>query len=272
MIGFEKWHGCGNDFVLIDAIGHPELKEIEPTISVEMCRRSFGIGADGVLLVYRNSDRSLGMRMINPDGSVGGMCGNGLRCAMLFAHRHGYAAGSANFETPTRCVQTEMVGTAVRVDMGRYSVRREDLGMIPGGPDPFIEASFELGGKTTVGTAVSMGNPHLIIFRDPDPSLDVEGPIYENCPLFTDRANVHFATAEGSSRVSITTWERGAGATLACGSGACAVAVAGLLTGRTEARVTIAAPGGELEIEVTEPGNVWMTGPATHVFDGFWPK
>lgn len=270
MIPFTKMHGIGNDFVMLDT-----LRDGAPTgdlaeLSKRLCDRRFGIGGDGLILVERAEEAPFRMRMFNPDGSESEMCGNGIRCfARLLADR-GYASqGAVPVATGAGILSVEILETgSVRVDMGPYRLTRGEIGITGDPAADFREQS--VGGF--VGTAVSMGNPHLVIFREDVQAIDLEfeGPKLEHDRLFPRRINVHFAQVEDRTHLVQRTWERGAGVTLACGTGACAVAVAGYLTGRSEARTTIRLPGGSLEIDVQPDGRVFMTGPAVTVFEGAW--
>lgn len=270
MIPFVKMHGIGNDFVMLDTLrdGSPSGDLAE--LSRRLCDRRFGIGGDGLILVERAEEAPFRMRMFNPDGSESEMCGNGIRCfARLLADR-GYAGeGAVPVVTGAGVLTVEILADGqVRVDMGPYRLKRGEIG-ITGNPDEEFREQ-PVGGY--VGTAVSMGNPHLVIYRDDASKIDLEfeGPKLEHDRLFPRRINVHFAQVESRTQLVQRTWERGAGVTLACGTGACAVAVAGFLTGRSERKVAVRLPGGSLEIDVREDGRVLMTGPAVTVFEGTW--
>lgn len=286
-VPFSKFHALSNDFVVIDALREPALAGLDWTgIARRVCRRHESVGADGVLVVSRDADAHAAMRIVNADGSEGGMCGNGLRCvARLLVEGHG-AAPSLRIRTPRG-----VVGVACEMERGRFIGATVEMGeplLAPAdipvrcdGPGALnIPAPAELARACTdVGvdermTCVSMGNPHVVLFcRNVEHvPLETLGPRFETHALFPRRANVQFAQVLSRDRARVRTWERGAGATLACGTGACAVAVAGSLTGRTAPDLTVLLPGGELRIQW--PGGaatVRMTGPAEHAFDGhFW--
>lgn len=272
MIPFAKMHGIGNDFVVVDAVLHPEAEPLALVAASDLCDRRFGVGADGVIVIGRGEGSALRMRMANPDGTEAEMCGNGVRCVALYAVDRGLAESPIALETAAGTLRLEVVaGRRVRVDMGPYSLRRADLGMHGESDARFVDEPVVAQGFSGRGTAVSMGNPHLVFFVDDVASvpLDVLGPMLERHDAFPNRVNVHFATAETRRRLRQRTWERGAGATLACGTGACAVAVAGHVLGLSDACTTVALPGGELEIDVTNEA-VYMTGPAVEVFQGVW--
>lgn len=268
-------HGIGNDFVMVDGIAHPLDPQEAPRIAQQMGDRRFGIGSDGLIVADRDpSGGMLRMRMWNPDGSESEMCGNGVRCFAKFVHDLGYAKG--NFipvETGAGKLTLELLENGqVRVDMGVARLTRGEIGMTGPAESSFIDQPVEIGGQSLPGTAVSMGNPHLVLFVDDVASVPLAdwGPTLETSPLFPNRVNVHFVEAKLPTQLIQRTWERGAGATLACGTGACAVGVAAYLTGRGARQVEIQLPGGSLKIFYDESGHVFMTGPAEYVFTGEW--
>jgi diaminopimelate epimerase len=232
MIPFTKMHGIGNDFVLIDGIAHPIDAGVAIAMARKMGDRHFGVGSDGLILADKAPDGALRMRMWNPDGSESEMCGNGIRCFAKFVKDLGYATG--NFipvETGAGKLVLEILESGqVRVDMGSARLTRGEIGMSGPPSESFIDQQVEIEpGMTLPGTAVSMGNPHLVLFTADVASvpLDKWGPQLEHHPSFPNRVNVHFVQADLPTRLIQRTWERGAGATLACGTGACAVGVAG---------------------------------------------
>jgi diaminopimelate epimerase len=218
------------------------------------------------------------MRMFNADGSEGEMCGNGVRCVAKYIHDHGIAPRNRVTVETGRGVLTlnlEIEGgkaRRVRVDMQAPILQSAAIPTtLPG--DPPLDAPLTVEGRTLAVTAVSMGNPHAVVFVDDVAQFPVEriGAAIEHHPAFPKRVNVHFVEVIGPNEVRMRTWERGSGITLACGTGACAVCVAGVLTGRTERQILAHLPGGDLELEW--PGDdqsVFMTGPATEVFSGEW--
>ncbi len=270
MIPFVKMHGIGNDFVMLDTLrdGAPQGDLAE--LSRRMNDRRFGIGGDGLILVERGDSAPFRMRMLNPDGSESEMCGNGVRCFMKLLHeREHTTAPSVPVETGAGVLQLEMLADGqIRVDMGPARLTRGEIGMAGPADERFLEA--EIPGFDLPGTAVSMGNPHLVLFVPDVQAVDLEtlGPQLERHPLFPARVNVHFVQVVDRGHLIQRTWERGAGITLACGTGACACGVAAFLSGRADRGVQIDLPGGRLTIETLENGNVMMTGPAETVYEG----
>ncbi len=268
-IHFTKMQGIGNDFIVIDTIQAPQQLHELPVLAQKLNDRRFGIGGDGLILVEKGDQAPYRMRMFNPDGSESEMCGNGIRCFGKLLSDHGYMDGSSvTVETGAGVLTLEQVSPdRFKVDMGKARLTRGEIGMV-GEPDaPFRELPV---GEGFLGTAVSMGNPHLVVFV-PDVSkiaLETIGPTLEVFPDFPRRTNVHFIQVIDRTHLVQRTWERGAGITLACGTGACASAVASYVTGRSERKVEIKLPGGLLEVEYLEDGRVFMTGPAATVFEG----
>lgn len=274
MIAFTKMHGIGNDFVVVDAIRNGSLPENLPDLARRMCDRRFGIGADGLIFALPGSSAPFAMRMLNPDGSESEMCGNGIRCLAKLLADHGHAKpGPVQVETGAGTLVVDLLpGGEVRVDMGKAGFTRAEVGMTGDPSATFVEQPVENFDAPVVGTAISMGNPHLVVFVDDVASVPLEtwGPALEKHPHFPNRVNVHFAEVLEPGRLRQRTWERGAGATLACGTGACAVAVAAFKTGRGPRQAKVSLPGGDLDIEYLETGTVLMTGPAESVYSGFW--
>ncbi|CAN5597004.1 diaminopimelate epimerase [soil metagenome] len=271
MIAFQKWHGIGNDFVMVDAFTE-SLPEDLASLARATCDRRFGVGGDGLILLAPGEKEALRMRMFNPDGSESEMCGNGIRCLALFARDLGRAGeGAMPVETGAGTLTVEILADGrVRVDMGKARLTRGEVGMTGAPSENFIAQPL----NEFSGTAISMGNPHVVIFVDDVSVVNLEnvGPALECHPLFPARVNVHFVQIVDHETLIQRTWERGAGVTLACGTGACSVAVASFLNGHSKRSVTVRLPGGELDIEYREEGRVFMTGRATHVFDGKWPQ
>ena len=282
---FTKMHGIGNDYVYLDCVRNPVPSD-PAKLAIAVSDRHFGIGSDGLILICRSEVADARMRMFNADGSESEMCGNGLRCVAKFVHDHGIAAKSKlALETGRGVLTVELeivAGKAerVRVNMGEPILKSADIPTTLSG-DPPVNVSFTVGegAKTFIGTCVSMGNPHVVIYPDdsyfgPQPrDLVAEfGPLVEHAAVFPRRINAHFVKVHSSDEVTMRTWERGSGITLACGTGACAVCVAGVLTGRTGRKLLAHLPGGDLDLEWRLSDNcVYMTGPATEVFSGEWP-
>lgn len=265
--------GIGNDFVMVDALRDEGLPSDLAELSRQMTNRKFGIGGDGLILLEPGSQAAFRMRMFNPDGSESEMCGNGIRCFGKLLRDHGHTSeDSIPVETGAGVLQLEFQRDgSVRVDMGPARLTRGEIPMTGPAGEKFV--SQPLGGGRS-GTAVSMGNPHLVVFVDDVQKVDLstEGPTFEHHALFPHRTNVHFAQVESRTKLIQRTWERGAGITLACGTGACSVAVAGFLNGLSERKVEVRLPGGILLVEYREDGRVFMTGPATTVFEGHWGR
>ncbi len=267
-------HGIGNDFVMVNAMSSDWDDEQWSRLAQSVGDRRLGIGSDGLIIAKPGSQSPFRMRMFNPDGSESEMCGNGIRCFAIFLKEQRlWVQNEVDVDTGAGVLHLEILDQSrVRVDMGPARLEREQIPMMGPHHDPFIDEPIEASGLAFHGTAVSMGNPHLVIFLPEVASLDLAtiGPIFEHHPLFPKRTNVHFVQVIDSKRIIQRTWERGAGITLACGTGACASAVAAHLNGHTGREVTVRLPGGELEIDYRPDGNVFMTGPAHTVFRGEW--
>ncbi len=289
---FTKMHGIGNDYVYVDCFSD---RVADPAgTAVLVSDRHTGIGADGLILICPSETADVRMRMFNADGSEAQMCGNGIRCVAKYSYEHGLVQGSVEFSVAGQGT----FSSSLRVETGRGiltlglevaeddKVRRVCVNMgqpilaakeIPTGLDTekVVNEAIEIDGREYSMTCVSMGNPHAVFFCDDVDEVELEriGPMIENHELFPERINAHFVKVEGPGEITIRTWERGSGITLACGTGACACAAAGVLTGRTERRVLAHLPGGELELNWCEDDNcVYMTGPAVEVFSGEWPE
>jgi diaminopimelate epimerase len=275
-IDFVKMHGLGNDFIIVDCLSHPYSIEQLVKAAVPLCDRHFGIGGDGLILVMPGKESPYRMRIINNDGSEAEMCGNGIRCFAKYLYEHGLTRDTtfvvetlAGPITPVLELADAHV-KAVRVDMGEPRLERAQIPMV-GPAGTVVDESLAIADRTFNVTAVSMGNPHAVIFVDNVNEFPVEqfGPQIENHPVFPRRTNVEFVTVEAPHKMTMRVWERGAGITLACGTGACATLVAAVLTGRAERTATVTLPGGPLEITWSaEDNHVYMTGPATEVFAG----
>lgn len=277
-IEFVKMHGIGNDFVVIDDL--EGMLDLDPSAVEWISDRHFGVGADGVILVRRatREDADLYMHYLNADGSLAEMCGNGIRCFVKHAVDSGLVPADASN------IRVETLGgvkpvTFWRDDAGRMTVARVDMGVPVLRPEDVPvdlpgEMVYDCPLKTPYGTvritAVSMGNPHAVIWVDDVDAapVDTVGPAVETHPAFPKRTNVEFAELVDDTRIRLRVWERGVGETLACGTGACATLVAAVLSCRTGRSATIELPGGELDIRWHEDEHVYMTGPATTVFSG----
>lgn len=257
--------GIGNDFVVVNA---SDLEGCDPqALARSICDRRLGVGADGLLVVGTDP---LSMTVFNADGSSPEMCGNGLRCVVRYAFENGHGASRFEIQTGAGLLKAHRQKDGrITIDMGAARLKRGEIGMTGPAEETFIEQELVSGLK---GTAVSMGNPHLVVLTDSLDSVDLEffGPRLENHPLFPDRVNVHYVQVETRDRVRVRTWERGAGITLACGTGACAVAVACHKMGLSNPVVEVFLPGGQLQIEIDDHLGVKMTGEAVTVFTGTW--
>lgn len=273
-IAFTKYHGLGNDFILIDnrATFTPL---VTPTQAIQLCDRHFGIGADGVIFALPGENGTdYTMRIFNSDGSEPEMCGNGIRCLAAFvAEIDGKTTGKSHIHTLAGVITPElMLDGKVKVDMGVPRLLAEEIPttLCPPG-EKVINQPLEVCDQTWAVTCVSMGNPHCITFVDDVAAVPLEsiGPQFEHHSVFPQRTNTEFIEVVSRDYLKMRVWERGAGITLACGTGACASLVAGVLNGVCDRKATIELPGGPLLIEWSEiDQRLFMTGPATKVFTG----
>jgi len=273
---FTKMHGCGNDYVYVNCF-EEEFPTAPGELAVKISDRHFGVGSDGLILLMPpdSADADVRMRMFNADGSEAEMCGNGIRCVAKLAYESGIAPKKTMaVETGAGLKMLQLtvedgVVLSVRVDMGEPVLERSEIPMA-GPAGRVVNEPLEAGGRMFAVTCVSMGNPHCIVYVDDVEAFDVHryGAIVETHPAFPRRTNVEFVQVIAPGEVKIRTWERGAGETLACGTGASAVCVAGVLTGRTRRRITAHVLGGDLQLQWSEQGNVFMAGPAVKVFEG----
>ena len=266
-------HGIGNDYIYFDCMNE---KIADPeTLSVRLSDRHFGIGGDGIILLCPSKTADIKMRMFNADGSEGRMCGNGIRCLSKLAHDLGYVRGdTCTVETLSGIKKLRFFFgedkkvDKVRVDMGAPVLSGKEIpSLFSGGK--IVNEPLEIDGKQYRVTLVNMGNPHCVVFADPD-KTDIAnlGKKFENNSVFPDRVNTEFVSVTGKNKLKMRVWERGSGETLACGTGACAAAVAAVLNGFCDKNepITVTLSGGELIIEYTD--TVYMTGTATLVFTG----
>lgn len=275
-LSFAKMHGCGNDFVVVDGRDAAAADWGErdwSRFARSALDRRFGVGGDQLLVVQPSREADFFMGIRNVDGSSAQMCANGIRAFVLFLRRRELCRDDElRVETLGGVVTPRWLGDGqVEVRMPRPILEPQKIPTTLPGPAPVADAPLEIDGETFAVTAVSMGNPHCVIFVDDPEAAPVErlGPRIEHCDAFPERVNVEFVAVRGRSELVQRTWERGTGETLACGSGACASAVAAALTGRADREVTVHLRGGDLEIRWPDPGGpVWLTGPAAHVFDG----
>ena len=274
MIKFTKMQGLGNDYVYMDAI-HQKI-ENESSLAQFVSNRHFGIGSDGLILICKSDIADFTMRMFNSDGSEAEMCGNGIRCVGKFVYDKGLTdkttvtietlAGIKTLELNTKDGKVE----TVKVDMGEPILNPKEIPVISD-EEPVKNLMLEAGGRKFKFTCVSMGNPHAITEVEDTEKFDVEkyGKVLEVDKAFPNKTNVEFIQIVDKNHVKMRVWERGAGETLACGTGACATAVACYLNGKTDRNVEVELLGGKLYIEWNEENNhIYMTGPAVTVFEG----
>lgn len=266
-INFEKHHGCGNDFILID--GKDLSTDINiPALSTKLCNRNFGIGADGLIIAWPSETQDIRMQIINADGSEPEMCGNGIRCFAKYI----YDSGQLSKETFTVETLAGPIIPSLQIENGIVEKVKVDMGEPRLTENP--SESIEVGEETFTFTDVSMGNPHAVVFVENIDKLLFEalGPKFAVHPRFPEGINTEFVEILSASEAKMKVWERGAGPTLACGTGACAIGVAGVLTKKLNRNTLIHLPGGDLEINWDEATNhVFMTGPAERVFTGTVP-
>ena len=275
---FVKMHGTGNDFVMIDARA---VDADWPALARAMCDRHFGVGSDGLILALPAESADLKMRMFNPDGSEAEMCGNGIRCLAKFAAERGIAMprdGALVVDTLAGLLRCEVSGAngrveRVRASMGRPHLAPAEIPVLAESFGPVLDLPVHVEGGDFRVTCVSMGNPHAVHFQDaPVADVDLEhvGPRVERHAAFPRRVNFEIANVLGRDRLRMRVWERGAGITLACGTGACATAVAARLRGLIDDVVDVELPGGTVRIEWDGAGEVYLSGPAEDVFEGRW--
>ncbi len=274
---FTKMQGCGNDYVYVN--GFTEKIKDKPAFVRAVSDRHFGVGGDGAIFINPSDVADFEMEMYNADGSRSEMCGNGIRCVAKFVYDKGMtdqqqisivSAGKIKYLDLE--VKDGKVSN-VKVNMGEPILRAEDVPVISK-MEQSVDEPILVQGKEYRMTCVSMGNPHAIVFMDDVANLEIEkiGPYFENHEVFPNRTNTEFVEVVDRSRVNMRVWERGTGETLACGTGCCATVVACVLNGLTDNKVTVKVLGGEILIEWDRENNlVYMTGPATTVFEGEFP-
>ncbi len=269
---FVKMHGLGNDFIITRVASWQEAEALQP-YAVKLCNRYYGIGADGLVTFGCGKDADLFMRIFNPDGSEAEMCGNAIRCVAQYAWQNRISNNNpVAVKTQAGVKYPEILSGGeenllVRVDMGEPLLETAGIPMLASDIKTIIkinDALFEV-------TAVSMGNPHCIIFTEDINKIDISkwGPLLEKHSCFPARTNVEFVQVNDPADISLIVWERGAGITQACGTGACATLVAAVLNSQSDRKATVHLPGGDLLIEWQEYDNhVYMTGPAAHIYKG----
>ena len=274
MIKFTKMHGLGNDYVYMDAI-HQKI-ENESSLAQFVSNRHFGIGSDGLILICKSDVADFKMRMFNSDGSEAEMCGNGIRCVGKFVYDKGLTDKTTVTVETLAGIKTLKLNTkdgkveTVKVDMGEPILNPKEIPVISD-EEPVKNLMLEAEGRKFKFTCVSMGNPHAITEVENTEKFDVEkyGKVLEVDKAFPNKTNVEFIQIIDKNHVKMRVWERGAGETLACGTGACATAVACYLNGKTDRNVEVELLGGKLFIEWNEENNhIYMIGPAVTVFEG----
>jgi len=279
-INFLKMHGLGNDFIMIDDLDNniDNYKDL----SIKLCDRHFGIGADGIILIKETNKENADfkMRIFNPDGSEAEMCGNGIRCFAHFLHLNNLTdKNKLDIDTLAGIIKPEIIDygdkiSEVRVNMGKpdYSLKslNIDKSLIDVKEDKLINYPLIIDGKKYMINTVSMGNPHTIIYVDDLDKIDLKtiGPIIENNPIFKNKTNVEFVQIVNKDTIEVKVWERGAGITLACGTGACAAAAVSIDQNKVNSNIKVNLPGGQLKIKKINNNEMIMTGPSTLVFKG----
>ena len=274
---FTKMHGCGNDYVYVDGARETIPADRKSEVVKFLSDRHFGIGGDGVIFINPSDVADFEMEMYNMDGSRSEMCGNGIRCVGKYVYDHDLTQKTSL--TIVSCGKIKYLDltvedgkvTKVRVNMGSPILEAAEIPVVAE-KSPVVDAPITVDGKEYRMTCVSMGNPHAIVYVDEmidDETMAKIGPLFEHHERFPRRVNTEFVKVLGRDRVQMRVWERGTGETLACGTGACAVTVASILNGLTDDRITVELLGGNLEIFWDRKENVvYMTGPATTVFEG----
>ena len=270
---FTKMHGLGNDFIFFENPANTEMDY--SSLAIKLCHRQLGIGADGIIAVLPSEGADLRMRIINADGSEANMCGNAIRCFGRYAYERGLVKlKTFRIETFAGIIIPEVITEnetviSVRVNMGKPNTKRQFIPML-GDEKEAIQVPVQIGDHKFYLTSLLMGVPHTIVFVDDLKSVDLLkiGPTIEKHSLFPKGTNINFVEVVSRDRIKLRTWERGAGATLACGTGSCASAVASAINNYTGRNVSVELQYGKLDIEWAEDGTVFMTGPAEESFSG----
>ena len=275
---FTKMQGIGNDYVYVNCF--QEHIDDPAALAVRISDRHFGVGSDGLILICPSKIADFQMVMYNSDGSRAQMCGNGVRCVGKYVHDKGLTDKTtvtvetlAGVKTLALHLREDGTVASVTVDMGAPILRPRDIPALGEG-DSFVNRPLTVDGREWLVTAVSMGNPHAVVYVEDTGHLELPaiGPGFEHHPAFPERTNTEFLQIIDRHTIQMRVWERGAGETLACGTGACASLVASVLTGKTDREATLRLLGGDLFIRWDqETGHVFMTGPAEFVFDGEYP-
>ncbi|MDO4942701.1 MAG: diaminopimelate epimerase [Lachnospiraceae bacterium] len=271
---FTKMHGCGNDYVYVNCF--EEKVENPGEVSIKISDRHFGIGSDGLILICPSEVADFRMKMYNSDGSEGAMCGNGVRCIAKYVYDYGLTDKTfISLETKAGIKYLDLTVedgtvTMVKVDMGAPITNPADIPAVSD-KEIIVSEPIVVDGKEYKITCVSMGNPHGVLFVDRTDQIEIEkiGPKFEHHEMFPDRANIEFIQVVDRGHIKMRVWERGAGETLACGTGTCASVYACILNGYTDSSVDVELLGGTIHIDYDEEKNtIFMTGPAAVAFDG----
>ena len=274
---FSKWHGQGNDFVIVNGFIE-KIKDCSKT-AISVCDRNFGIGADGLILILPSEIADFKVEIYNSDGSTAEMCGNGIRCAARYVYEENLTAKTiVRFETLAGIIIPELVFSngvlqTIRVDMGEPRLLRGQIPMTGNMDEQVIGLPLEVEGSKYFITAVSMGNPHCVIFVEDISKIKLAevGPYIETNELFPSKTNVEFVEVKSKNEIVMRVWERGAGITKACGTGACACTVAGVLNNKLDRSVTVHLDGGDLSVMWGTDNHLYMSGPAVKVYTGEYP-
>jgi diaminopimelate epimerase len=271
---FSKWHGLGNDFVIIN--GLEEKINNYDEMAIQVCDRYFGIGADGLVVILPSEAADFQMRIFNSDGSEAEMCGNVTRCIARYVFEYGLTnKKKITLETKAGLIKPELIFmddvlSTIRVDMGEPRLKRGELPMVGNEDEQVVDEVLEIDGTEHRITGVSMGNPHCILFVDDITGINLSdiGAKIETNAAFPKKTNVEFVQVLNKQNLRMRVWERGAGVTMACGTGACATLVAAVLNGKTDRQATVELDGGQLLIEWGPDNHIYMSGPAVEVFRG----
>lgn len=277
---FAKMHGAGNDFLVVESAGE---ERDWPTLAIAMCERNLGVGADGLMLILPSEKADFRMRLFNADGSEAEVSGNGVRCLVKYAVERGIAPARDERVTieaihdilEAQIFQEDGKVARSRLSMGVPRFEPKEIPLRASLPAPVLDFEVDVDGEAITVSCMSIGNPHAVHFISGDvndyPLLTI-GPKIEHHPAFPARVNYGVARVTSRDRMNVRVWERGAGETLACGSGCCAAMVMAYLHGYVAERVDITQPGGLLTVEWDGRGDVYLTGPAEFIFDGEWPE
>lgn len=274
ILQFTKMHGLGNDFILLEDFDKSNISR-GAELALKLCNRNTGIGADGLVFILPSDKHDIQMRIFNPDGTEPEMCGNAIRCFARYIHEKGIVKKEeievetvAGLRIP-RIKKLNDGGILVEVDMGQPILERSQIPMM-GVAGQVIAEPLQVGNEVYEVTCLSMGNPHCLVFVEEVEEFPVTtvGPLLERHRAFPNKTNVEFVQVINRMELRMRVWERGAGITMACGTGACATAVGSFLSGFTDKEVTVRLDGGDLFIRIGDDGHVYMTGPANYVFEG----